>query len=484
MSTSKMSVGFVVFVSVLGVFASVRSAETRPTKVKTEIAGSNERREAEHRRLTEEGERSSRVRPPLPSKPSPNNGIEDISIEKVLSVIGPSPKENGRTVQDARGPLGPSAVNPLKVACRMKAFLEVKWIVCFHDMGKKALWIGPVLLQRTPSSPWIKVIHLAGLADIFVPYHLTNFRPYDLRWTTQLNQVTSADSGPSGNTVVLTNETLPTVVTEVRDRGIGWLCHQTTAATRRAEEFLVWGISDAGNYDNIIQYGFRDDGTMTFRMGNTGYNSPGSPFENHMHNGLWRVDMDINGALGDTAYWLRHIEPFPLLPQATEYKFPFNVEGRRVWSGPRFTSVLVEDAAVNFFGNKLGYEFMPIQQGVSRHFDTQELWTQRDFYVTRYDPNELGWIADSGTTVSTIYGPIVGTGWNNPDNYLLPQISNLQSTNNKDLVTWVKAAVHHAPTDEDRSSGIDNVTLTHWSGFDLVPHNLFDANPLSATPCS
>jgi Cu2+-containing amine oxidase len=55
---------------------------------------------------------------------------------------------------------------------------------------------------------------------------------------------------------------------------------------------------------------------------------------------------------------------------------------------------------------------------------------------------------------------------------------------NNDLVVWVKASAHHDPIDEDRSQndlsggGITGVTLVHWSGFNVEPHNLFDTNPL------
>jgi hypothetical protein len=48
---------------------------------------------------------------------------------------------------------------------------------------------------------------------------------------------------------------------------------------------------------------------------------------------------------------------------------------------------------------------------------------------------------------------------------------------------WIKTSVHHHPNAEDlgtnAGSGIyPGVTLTHWSGFKIEPHNLFRANPL------
>ena len=240
-----------------------------------------------HQRLVQEGERASRSAPPSPT-PSvpPNNGIQQLPID--TTVERRLTKEGAQAVSDAPTPPPPPPTSPppppcpfikgMKTASLVKAFPEVTWHVCVTDMGLKGLWVGPVHLRRTTASPWMWVLYQAGLAEIFVPYHRegnnTGFRPYDLRWTSALDQVTAQDAGSNGSLITLTNESVPTVVAEVRERGAAWLCKQTTMQTRRAEEFLVWGVIDGGNYDNIIQYGFRDDGAMTFRLGNTGYNAP------------------------------------------------------------------------------------------------------------------------------------------------------------------------------------------------------------------
>ena len=421
-----------------------------------------------HQRLVQEGEQASRSAPPLPIRTLPNNGIEE--IPKTIMLDSPSYKNVSFVPAAAQKTALVPAAGP-KTACLQKVFPEVAWRVCVTDMGLKGLWVGPVDLRRTPTSPWMRVIYQAGLAEIFVPYEETNtFRPYDLRYTTALDQVTPADAGINGSLITLTGESIPTVVAEVRERGVAWLCKQNTAKTRRGEEFLVWGISDGGNYDNIVQYGFRDDGTITFRMGNTGYNWPAHSREAHTHNGLWRVDIDLNGAGGDSAYLLRHREPFPFSPSllnATDLQTPFTVEGRRSWISSQFTSLLVEDTATNTFGNKLGYEFALMQPGTSRHYGTKESWTLNDFYVTAYNPNNFGWVST----------------WAAPDDYLLPDL-NGGSVINTDLVIWIKASAHHDPIDEDRSvndlrtGGTTGVTLVHWSGFNMEPHNLFDTNPL------
>jgi primary-amine oxidase len=428
----------------------------------------------QHQLLVEQGERASRAIPPSPRPAVPlNNGIEQIPIDTSRS--NEFFKEDGKqpdaqTLRSGRRESAPPPRCPyspgMKTASLVKAFPEVTWHVCVRDMGLKGLWIGPVYLKRTASGPWMKVLQQAGLAEIFVPYHKTNFRPYDLRFTSRLDQVLAQDAGSNGSLITLTEESVPTVVAEIRERGVAWLCKQNTSAARRGQEFFVWGISDAGNYDNIVQYSFRDDGGMSFRMGNTGYNFPELPNESHTHAGLWRVDMDLNGGKNNSAYWLRHKEPFPSELQARDIKEPFKAEGARRWNTAEPSSLLIEDAATNAFGNNLGYEFTLAQAATFRHYGPKESWTQNDVYVTVHHPAELAWT----------------TKWAPPDDYLLPQL-NGESAINADLIVWIKGSVHHDPIDEDKSAkdrggGNTGITLTHWSGFNVEPHNLFNANPM------
>ena len=367
----------------------------------------------------------------------------------------------------------------MKTASLVKAFSTITWHVCVRDMGLKGLWVGPVHLKRGPSRQWISVINQAGLAEIYVPYESGGFRPYDMQHCPTggcaLDPVTNQDKGPTGTLIQLTNETTKTVVTEVRDRGVAWLCKQASVASRRGQEFLVWGVVDGGNYDNIVQYGFRDDGVMTFRMGNTGYNWSQFPRLAHTHNGLWFVDMDLDGAANIPSL-VEHVEPYQTAPDATEMQTPFDggTEGGVKAYAEKYTSVLVEDASTNAFGNKIGYRFSLAQHPVSRHYEAEDDWTQNDFYLTRYRPTELGWM-----TVHQV-----------PDNYVLAQAGNNEPLTNKDVVVWVKSTAPHVPTDEDRSvndlsnpADTSGVTLTHWSGFNVEPNNLFDANPLGIPRC-
>jgi Cu2+-containing amine oxidase len=164
---------------------------------------------------------------------------------------------------------------------------------------------------------------------------------------------------------------------------------------------LLWATYDAGNYEYIMQYGFRDDGTITFRLGSTGYNSPFMPFEPHMHNALWYVDINLADGQHNTVSLMRHIEPGDPTPSATlcstnnphpnlasDCMPPFHkgFEGGVDWNDKEFNGLnIVSTTVKNAQGNNIGYDFMPMRMGTARH---AEDYTQHDFWVTIAKQNE------------------------------------------------------------------------------------------------
>ncbi len=54
--------------------------------------------------------------------------------------------------------------------------------------------------------------------------------------------------------------------------------------------------------------------------------------------------------------------------------------------------------------------------------------------------------------------------WAYPDTYLAGTI-NGESTNNNDLIAWMKVSAHHHPSDEDRS--VNDLYTTNTSGITL-----------------
>ena len=374
----------------------------------------------------------------------------------------------------------------------------VQWRLCIGNQGEKGYEIGPVLLRYGPAAPWLYVLYRAGLAEFFTAYHSGAPHFYDTRFADATNwrrPLTPVDATDAQNPILVTlsGDSTPYILAETRDRGLAWVCKGSLASlsrVRRGQELVLWGVYDTGNYDYIIEYGFRDDGTITFRLGATGFNSPDQPFAAHMHDALWRVDMDLNRAGDDRALLTRHSESAAPNPAgALDEELPFNggFEGFANWNPLEFTTLLVEDPQLNAFGHNIGYEMEPFWTGSARHYclpgnnpspcpGETETWSQHDFWVSIWHPEE-----DSTGANSWFYP------WRPPDLYL-DQFTSAGNPAGResvtgDVVLWHHSSAHHEPSDEDRAIGdpsddIRGVTLMHWQGFDLVPHDLFNHNPL------
>jgi hypothetical protein len=351
-------------------------------------------------------------------------------------------------------------------------------VVVWSEDGHKGLWIeGAWFWRKKPftGATVIQVLGRAGLSDIFVPYHMSSFRPFDLHWG-ELHGAIPQDAGDCG---AITDPLVPSpiagnpqrrvLIKEIRDRGVAWTSDRQT---RRGEEMLLWATYDTGNYEYLMQYGFRDDGTVTFRLGSTGYNGPGLPFEPHMHNALWYVDINLAGAAHNSVMLMKHSEPTGSWT-ATDSMVPFNngVEGFADWNDKEFTELNISNTLVkNSQGHNISYDLMPMRTGTARH---AEDFSHHDFWVTQMNSNELDYN----------YG---FEGWAGVPYINQPQ--GPQSIMDTDVAVWYISSNHHLPRDEDHEYvqpiRLPGVALTMWSGFDLHPRNLFNDTPLHQPTCA
>ncbi len=340
------------------------------------------------------------------------------------------------------------------------------WKVHYARGLHKGLYITGAWFKRDLSEDWIKVLHDARAAELFVPYHSMSYiRFFDMTgFSFPLAEVKSEDAGANG--VILPafeGDEYPTVVREVRDRGVVWKDYPN--GVRRGREMVIWSGLQAGNYMYIMQYGFLDDGTITFRIGATGQNLPGARQEPHMHNAYWRIDLDLHDGAKNSAMIMSHNESTSALA-AEDVKEPFNngVEGGVDWDPLKFSMIRVECEKTNANGKKMAYDLMPLRMGSARH---KEPFTHHDLWVSRAHPER---------PVELLYAN-------------LPQIvRNQESVEQTDVVLWVSSASHHEPRDEDGKpnggrrlwyydDGWEGSALVMWSGFDLRPRNLFDRTP-------
>jgi len=324
---------------------------------------------------------------------------------------------------------------------------ETRWRICFQPMSGNGLVVTAAFFQKSPTSPFVRVFWDARISEIFVPYHTGWPRYKDVGYNFPMVPLTNQDcpTAKGGTLLGPGNE----VCKEVRDRGIAW---KDDAAVRRGEELVLWGVLDAANYNYVIEWVFRDDGVVLGRVGATAQNAPAWPFTTHMHGPIWRLDIDLNGFAGDSVHLGTHKETGLT---ASDPMSLIATESGLEWKAEEFTALHIQDAALkNANGKASTYHLMPMRYGTPRH---DEPFARKDFWVTRYNPAEM-------------------LGANLP-----AYISPAQPVSNTDVVVWYYGGSHHVPRDEDGRivNGVwTGETHIMWTGFMLMPHDLFDKTPL------
>ena len=249
------------------------------------------------------------------------------------------------------------------------------------------------------------------------------------------------------------------VCKEVHDRGLIW---KKGLRSRRGQELCLWGVLNAGNYNYIIRWYFRDDGAILGEVGATGTNLPASPFENHTHIVTWRLDVDFGDGAHNSVAICSHDEN-SRTASAQDTATVLNTERGLVWNPVQFDALRVfEPGRTN---NRIrdrdgrdhtsALDLIPLRYGNVR---TEEPYTQYDFWITRERPNQM---------------------WPRR----LPQyVQPAGSIQNSDIIVWYTSPLHHWVRDEDGELGQNNrfIGVTHlmWTGFMLIPRNLFDTTPL------
>jgi len=347
--------------------------------------------------------------------------------------------------------------------------METAWKVEWDTVTGYGLFIKGAWFKKGPTDRWLQVLGDARISELFVPYHRGNPRFWDVSYDFGLCTVTKDDAGPFGKLLRARPGDPPTVVREIRDRGV---IYKDEKHTRRGQALVLWACLEAANYRYIMEYGFQDDGAITFRVGSTGRNFGGAEYEPHMHNGLWRVNVNLDGGpdqpANNSVYLVEHVEPLPQAKAKSRTQItPFNggKEGWADWNAEKFTTVRVVNDKIKTTQRGvdyvLAYDLMPLRMGNARHFaGPKELCTQHDFWVTRNRPKQL------------VYTEV--------PNYVKPG----EGVMNTDVVLWHSTPAHHEPRLEDgkmpdgAKGSIQGVTHTMWAGFTLRPRNLFAQTPL------
>ncbi len=319
------------------------------------------------------------------------------------------------------------------------------WRLCWETVPGNGLIIHWAYFRKSPTAKWLFLLWDARVSEIFVPYHSGSPRYYDVEYMFPLTPIGASDCPAAvGGTVLAGN-----VCKQVFDRGLLW---KSDNLVRRGEQLILWSALAAANYNYVMEWTFRDDGVVLGRVGATSHNIGFAPMETHVHNPIWRLDVDLDGWPWDSVRYGTHTETGL---SATDTDPLIAVEGNRPWNPQAFNSLDIFDKYLkNGRGDPTSYSLMPLPTGgLTRH---QEPFTQADFWVTHYHWNEMS--AKDLVSYITPPEPVVDT----------------------DIVVWYKGSIHHHPRDEDGEivNGYWNgVALVMWTGFMLMPRNLFETTP-------
>lgn len=340
---------------------------------------------------------------------------------------------------------------------------QTSWSICWREVAgsnsladPNGLVIGPVFFKKSPSAPWLMIIGDMRVSDYFVPYHPGQPRYYDLSgFNFVLTGVSANDCPASVGGKVLSSH----VCEEVHDRGLDW---KDYGGVRRGEELVLWGAIDADNYRYIQEYTFRDDGVIIGRMGATGQNLPGEEHITHVHNAIWRIDMDLGGTFNAISH-LQHQESLSDPNGAANDTSTLLTTAQGIqWNARTHDVIEIANPTIkNAQGDVITYQLMPLVTGggLTQHV---EPFTQNDFWVTTNKPGQFA--------ASNLSSYVAGS----------PSIVN------QDTVEWFKGSLHHVPRDEDGyyPNGGQWMGTAHvmWTGFMLMPHDLFDCSPFYQ-PC-
>jgi primary-amine oxidase len=391
-----------------------------------------------------------------------------LAIPLLLLALASAPGEQTPTQPSPMRPVTTSAP-PAQAKVIEQSFppngvMETAWKVEWDTARGWGLFIKSAWFKRGPNDEWMQVLGDARVADIFVPYQPGVPRFWDTAYNFKLSVVSAADAGANGKLLTSMNGDAeePCVVQELRERGVIW---KNDYGVRRGHSMVLWGCLHGVNYRYLMEYGFQDDGSITFRVGATGRNLNGREWVSHMHNYYWRVDINLDGKDHNSALVMETVEPKDGSNKMASETFhkPFNggKEGWVDWDPAKFTMLrVINTQKKNIRGENYAYDVIPLRHGTSRHFGNNEECTHHDYWVTKAKPDELSYRG-------------------------IPTYCDDEDITDTDIVIWYGTAMFHEPRSED---GImENgqwVGATHvgWSGFTLRPNNFFDRAPLYPNP--
>jgi primary-amine oxidase len=282
---------------------------------------------------------------------------------------------------------------------------------------------------------------------------------------------------------------------------MAWRHDGNVVESRRARNLVLRTIGTFGNYDYVLDWVFRQDGTIHVRVGATGIDevkgvkgrtATDTPemkedtygrfiAENivgvdHDHYFSFRLDFDVDGTSNSfvkdrlstkrlppssprKSLWVAEPEVAKTEEQA---KSRMGMEHPEIWR-------VVNSSVKNSLGYPVSYELMPQENAMSLMLpeDYPQLragFTDYQVWVTPYDDKER---YAAGDYPMQSHGGDGLPAWTKKN----------RAIENTDIVLWYTMGFHHVPHSEDWP-----VMPTIWHEFELRPVNFFANNPALDLP--
>ncbi len=464
-------------------------------------------------------DRSNKLHPLIARPIEGVQGIVDAETLEVLALnLGPAvampppPPNYGASLAKPDAPQNPVIIDaPQGPNIRVRNNIEVEWARWrFHVRADRRAGIILSLINFVDGNKPRSIAYQMNVSEMFVPY-----MDPDPAWSTRV----FLDAGEFGlgylmsplepgvdcpDTALYTDATLPSDTGDpyVLPRGIclferatgdpAWR-HYSSSQRKFSGipqvELVVRSIATVGNYDYLIDYVFTPQGSITLRVGATGYDAMKSstaanmedptaaedtrygslvapytiaPFHDHYIN--FRIDLDVDGSsntlLRDT------YQPAKAAPPRKSL-WTLKTESLPIETAIHSHAEVIRIANSN---TKNGLKQIPSYLISSHHQATSILdnddWSQKragfssaTMWATAYNPKEL-WAAGDYPNQSK-------------QNLGLPDyVANHQSITNTDLVLWYTMGFRHVTRPEDFP-----ILPTFWHEVTLRPSFFFDMDP-------
>ena len=323
--------------------------------------------------------------------------------------------------------------------------LQTAWFVTFDHAPHQGVFLTSAWFKPGPAGRFFKVLDRTGLSELYVTYWGGGAYRELAQTSMRMLRARRLDAGRCG--LIVGRQGV--AVREVIDKGVLWKDGQNVV---RGQLMALWATVDVGNYNYVLRYEFHDDGTIRATVAATAENLPGRETIAHTHVAFWRIDVDLGGAGGDSAYVLRHREDLASGSWSdTTEAFNGGTEGVLAIEPTEFTQLQVA-------GGGGTYDLRPLYRGLARH---RPDWTRYDFATTVAAPGE--------------------THFFHLDRY----VAGRQSITGADVVLWHATSVLHVPRGEDGrfvNGAWRGVALAMPSGFELRPRDLFRSTPFHPAP--